>query len=139
MNTHELISSFYEHTLQAIEVAEEISKTIDEIRLSGIRLDANLMTEQNQTVIELTNQLLSINRKRLTIAEMFGVNSTEFFETVVTRLPHRSKHAMYRAHKTLESQMQICEMKMSDLQSLLKKQNDLMMNISENFTFRVKA
>ncbi|WP_417883134.1 hypothetical protein [Vibrio rumoiensis] len=139
MNTNELISSFYEHTLQAIEVAEEISKTIDEIRLSGIRLDADLMAEKNQMVIELTTQLLAINRKRLTIAEMFGVNSTEFFETVVTRLPHRSKHAMYRAHKTLESQMQICETKMSDLQSLLKKQNDLMVNISENFSFRVKA
>lgn len=139
MKPSEQIKEFYQITIQSTKLAEEISQKIDDVRLCGIRMEAENMQKSNNEITELSNQLLMLNQKRIAIAECFGVDSQGFFESVITQLPNNTKHTIFRANNRLEFQMNICEKKMTDLQVLLQKQQEIIINATQNMSVNIRA
>ncbi len=139
MDNKQRLKLYYAKTTQSVEVAKQISTTLDAIRQHSLSLDYEQVNQHNAKATELSEKLRELHNQRRALAEQLGCNQPRFATEMIARVSGNTAKALEQVTDALHQVVLDCQNKSELHTNLVIAQQQVIHQAVDSLRVKVSA
>ncbi len=139
MDNKQRLKLYYTKTAQSVEVAKQISTTLDAIRQQSLSLNYEQVSQHNAKATELSAALRELHNQRRVLAKELGCCQPRFASEMIARLTGNTAKALEQVTEALHQVVLECQNKSELHTNLVIAQQQVIHQAVDSLRVKVSA